>query len=202
VLAAFEFVVLAGLGAGSILTPPLLSAFGVRDTLALLGGGLAGLALVHAIRFIRLDRAMPAPGADVGLLRNLAMFAPLSLAVTELLATDLEPHHFAPGVVVVREGEPGDRFYVIVEGTATVTVRGVPRPTLHAGDCFGEIALLRDTPRTATITAGQPLHTLALGRQEFLTAITGNSISRAAADTLAARRLAADPAGDTGETAR
>jgi hypothetical protein len=202
VLAAFELIVLVGLGAGSILTPPLLNAFGVRGTLAVLGGVLAGLALAHAIRFIRLDRAMPAPGAEVGLLRNLAMFAPLSVAITELLATELEPHHFAPGTIVIREGEPGDRFHVIVEGTAMVTVRGAPRPTLHARDCFGEIALLRDTPRTATITAGQPLHTLTLGRQEFLTAITGNSTSRAAADTLATQRLAAGPQGDTDQTAR
>jgi hypothetical protein len=201
VLAAFEFIVLAGLGAGSILTPLFLNAFGVRGTLALLGGGLAGLALAHALRFIRLDRAMPAPGPEVGLLRSLGMFAPLSLAVTELLAAELEPRHFAPGAVVIREGEPGDRFHVIVEGTAAVTVRGVPRPALHAGDCFGEIALVRDVPRTATITAEQPLHTLTLGRPEFLTALTANSTSMAAADRLAGQRLAADPPGNTGRAA-
>jgi hypothetical protein len=201
VLAAFEFIVLAGLGAGSILTPLFLNAFGVRGTLALLGGGLAGLALAHALRFIRLDRAMPTPGPEVGLLRSLGMFAPLSLAVTELLAAELEPRHFAPGAVVIREGEPGDRFHVIVEGTAAVTVRGVPRPALHAGDCFGEIALVRDVPRTATITAEQPLHTLTLGRPEFLTALTANSTSMAAADRLAGQRLAADPPGNTGRAA-
>ena len=201
VLAAFELIVLAGLSAGSILTPPLLTAFGVRGTLALLGGGLAGLALAHAIRFIRLDRAMPAPGPEVGRLRNLTMFAPLSLAVIELLATELEPHHFAPGAVVIREGQVGDQFHLITEGSAAVSVRGAPRPSLQRGDCFGEIALLRDTPRTATITAERALHTLTLGRQEFLTAISGNSTSRAAADTLAAQRLAAGP-GDTDRSAR
>jgi CRP-like cAMP-binding protein len=74
-------------------------------------------------------------------------------------------------------------------------VRGAPRPSLHRGDCFGEIALLRGTPRTATITAEQPLRTLALGRDEFLTAVTGNSTSKAAAGALAAQRLSADPPG-------
>jgi CRP-like cAMP-binding protein len=71
-------------------------------------------------------------------------------------------------------------------------VHGAPRPSLQRGDCFGEIALLRDVPRTATVTAEQPLRTLALGREEFLTAVTGNSTSMTAADALAAQRLSTD----------
>ena len=94
--------------------------------------------------------------------------------------------------MVIREGDAGDHFYLIVDGSAAVSVRGTPRPSLGRGDCFGEIALLRDVPRTATITAEQPLHTLAPGRAEFLTAVTGSSSSRAAAETLVAGRLAAD----------
>jgi hypothetical protein len=191
-LGALEFVALAGLATGSILTPLLLHVFGVRGTLALLGGGLAGLALAHAIRFTRLDRAMPAPGPEAGLLTSLPMFAPLPLAVTELLAAEIEPRQFPAGEVVTREGEPGDHFHLIVEGSAAVSVRGSPRSALRRGDCFGEIALLRDIPRTATVTAEQPLRTLALGRQEFLTAVTGNSLSKAAADTLVTQRLSAD----------
>src|SRR5436190_10329482 len=105
VLGALEFVALAGLATGSILTPPLLQAFGVRGTLALLGGGLAALALAHAVRFGRLDRAMPGPGPEAGLLYNLPMFAPLPLAVTELLAAGTQPRQFPAGAVVVREGE-------------------------------------------------------------------------------------------------
>jgi MFS family permease len=198
VLGALEFVALAGLATGSILTPPLLHVFGVRGSLALLGGGLAGLALAHAVRFRRLDRAMPTPGPEVGLLYNLPMFAPLPLAVTELLATEIEPRQFPAGAVVMREGEAGDHFHLIVDGSAAVSVRGAPRPSLHRGDGFGEIALLRDIPRTATVTAEQHLRTLALGREEFLTAVTGNSTSRAAADSLAAQRLAADPPEDSG----
>jgi Cyclic nucleotide-binding domain/Major Facilitator Superfamily len=190
-LSALEFIALAGLGIGSIIAPLLLHAFGVRGTFALLGGGLAGLALAHAVRFMRLDRSMPAPGPEIGLLRNLAMFAPLPMAVTELLAAELQPRQFPAGAVVIREGEAGDHFYLIVDGSAAVSVRGTPRASLARGDCFGEIALLRDVARTATITAVQPLHTLALGRAEFLTAVTGNSSSRAAAETLVTRRLAA-----------
>ena len=197
VLGAMEFVILAGLATGSIAAPPLLRALGARGTLALLGGGLAGLALAHAVRFARLDQAMPAPGPQAGLLRSLPMFAPLPLAVTELLAAALQPRQFPAGAVVLREGEPGDHFHLIADGSAAVTVRGAPRPPLHQGDCFGEIALLRDVPRTATITAQQPLHTLTLDRAEFLTAILANPASQAAADALAAQRLATDPLDDT-----
>jgi CRP-like cAMP-binding protein len=136
---------------------------------------------------------MPAPRPEAGLLQNLPMFAPLPLAVTDLLAAEVEPRQFPAGAVVMREGEAGDHFHLIVDGAAAVSVQGVPRPSLQRGDCFGEIALLRDIPRTATITAEQPLRTLALGREEFLTAVTGNSTSKIAADALAAQRLSTDP---------
>jgi Cyclic nucleotide-binding domain/Major Facilitator Superfamily len=191
-LGALEFVALAGLATGSILTPLLLDAFGVRGTLALLGGGLAALALAHAVRFRRLDQAMPAPGPETELLLNLPMFAPLPLAVTDLLAAETESRQFPAGAVVIREGEVGAHFHLIIDGAAAVSVHGAPRPSLHRGDCFGEIALLRDIPRTATITAEGPLRTLALGRDEFLTAVTGNSTSKMAADALAEQRLSAD----------
>src|SRR5262249_12135105 len=155
------------------------------------GGGGGGLGVARGGRLGRLDRAMPAPGPEAELIFTLPMFAPLPLAVTELLAAEIEPRRFPAGAVVIREGEPGDHFYLIVEGSAAVSVHGAPRPSLQPGDCFGEIALLRDIPRTATVTAQQPLLTLPLGREEFLTAVTGNSTSRTAAEALAAQRLSA-----------
>ena len=192
-LGALEFAALTGLATGSLLTPLLLHAAGVRGTLAVLGGGLVVLALAHADRFWRLDRAMPGPSPEAGLLYHLPMFAPLPLAVTDLLAAEAEPRQFPAGAVVMREGEVGDRFYLITDGAAAVSVRGEPKPSLWRGDGFGEIALLRGIPRTATVTAERPLQTLAFGREEFLTAVTGNSTSMAAADALAAQRLSTDP---------
>jgi hypothetical protein len=79
VLGAVEVVALAGLATGSILTPPLLHAAGVRGTLALPGGGLAGLALAHAVRFRRLDHATPAPGPQARPPASPPMPAPLPL---------------------------------------------------------------------------------------------------------------------------
>jgi hypothetical protein len=197
VLGAAEFLVQAGLGAGSVAAPLLLHVLGVRTTLAVLGGSLAVLALVHTGRFVRLDKTMPAPGEEVEVLRRLAIFAPLPLAVIELLATDLQPHEFPAGTVVVREGETGELFYLIVAGSAAVSVRGKPRPPLAPGDCFGEIALLRGIPRTATVLADQPLRTLTLDREAFLVAVTGNSVSSAATDELVTQRLTADALADT-----
>jgi hypothetical protein len=98
--------------------------------------------------------------------------------------------------VAVREGEVGELFHLIVAGSAAVSVRGEPRPPLAPGDCFGEIALLRGIPRTATVVADQALRTLALDRETFLVAVTGNSMSSAEADALVTRRLTADSPAD------
>jgi MFS family permease len=193
VLAATELVALTGIALGSLAAPLLIATIEVSGTLAVLGGGLAVLAMANLLRFRRLDRTMPAPGPELELVRGLPMFAHLSLAVTELVAGELRPRRFEPGAVVVREGETGDEFHLVLDGSAAVTVHGRPRPSLGRGDCFGEIALLRDVPRTATITATQTLRTLALGRTEFLTAISGNALSAAAADAIVAERLTADP---------
>jgi MFS family permease len=198
VLGAAEFAAQAGLGAGAVAAPALLHALGVRGTLALLGGGLTVLGLAQLRRFVRLDAEMPAPGQELQLLRRLAMFAQLPLAVIELLATELVPHEFPAGTVAIREGDAGNLFYLVVAGSAAVSVQGNPRPPLGPGDCFGEIALLRDIPRTATVVADEPLRTLALDRESFLVAVAANSGTRVAADTLAAERLAADSAGEAG----
>jgi predicted MFS family arabinose efflux permease len=198
VLGATEFTVQAGYGAGSVAAPALLHALGMRETLAVLGGGLTVLTLAHVRRFVRLDAALPPPGHEVELLRRLAMFAPLPLAVIELLATELVPHEFPAGAIAIREGDAGDLLYLVVAGSASVSVQGNPRPPLGPGDCFGEIALLRDIPRTATVVADSPLRTMALDRESFLVAVAANSGTRAAADALAAERLAADSPGEQG----
>src|SRR5262245_32971438 len=192
VLGVLELAALGGIGLGSVAAPSLLDAFDMRGTLALLGLGLTALTIAHARRFARIDRTMPQPGKEVDLLRGLPMFAPLPLAIIELLTTDLRPHRFASGTVIMREGGLGEEFHVIASGSASVTVRGTPRPPLGPGDCFGEIALLRDLPRTATITALEELHTFALGRDEFLTAVTGNTASNLAAESLVTERLGRD----------
>jgi CRP-like cAMP-binding protein len=107
----------------------------------------------------------------------------------EHLARDLEPVSIAAGEVVVRAGETGERFYLVAEGELEVKVAGRPTTALGAGDYFGEIALLRDVPRTATVQATADTRLYALGRDEFVTAVTGYPASAEAADAVIAARL-------------
>jgi MFS family permease len=191
-LGALELVGFLGLGSGSALVAVLVDVAGPRRTFLVLGAVVVVSVGAYARRFVRLDRALPAPGPELDLLRGLAMFAPLPLVVVEHLATSLQSLDFATGEVVLREGEDGDRFHVIASGTARVSVAGAGRPALGRGDGFGEIALLHDVPRTATVVAAEPLTTLAMPRAAFLDAVSGNRVSASAAGSLADTRLASD----------
>ena len=157
---------------------------------------LTGLTLPVAVALtgrwlVRLDTLPEAVAAHVRLLRELTLFAPLSQPVLEQIAVNLRPVAIPAGTAVVREGEPGDEFYIVEQGALAVSVGGRPGAPIHAGGFFGEIALLRDTPRTATVTATSDCVLLALERDQFLAAVTGHADSAAAADLVAARRLAA-----------
>jgi predicted MFS family arabinose efflux permease len=190
-LGALEIVFFVGVSAGSVAAPGISHWLGPRGALMFMGGTLAVLAVAYLPRFTQIDRTTPAPGPEIALLRNLAMFAPLPVATIDQLATVLERDEYQPGDTVIREGDHGDRFYIIVQGRAHITVRGKSVRYLELGDCFGEIALLRDVPRIATVTAAEPLHTMALTRTDFLTAVTGDRISAQAAHHLADERFAA-----------
>jgi CRP-like cAMP-binding protein len=136
-----------------------------------------------------MDRQLEAP-AGLPLLEAISMFAPLSPVTLDTLARGLVRVPVAAGDVVVREGDESDRFYVIESGTVRVTAADghVLREEVP-GDYFGEIGLLRDVPRTATITAIGDVVLLALGREEFLEAVTGQGEARRLAEDVVVRRL-------------
>jgi CRP-like cAMP-binding protein len=138
----------------------------------------------------RLEASTPVPEDEYRLLRGLDMFAPLPIAQLEELARRATHVVVPGGETIIREGEPGDRFYVIAEGAVAVTERGRFRRTELPGDCFGEIALLRAVPRTATVFAVSDVELLALEREEFLAALTGDHRALAAGHDLVERRLA------------
>jgi CRP-like cAMP-binding protein len=116
----------------------------------------------------------------------LARLAPVPL---EELATRLEPARFDAGADIVRQGDLGDRFYLIDSGEVEVFEDGELARRQGPGDYFGEIALLRDIPRTATVTAASDVEVLALERDDFLEAVTRDRLSTQAAETVIATRL-------------
>jgi CRP-like cAMP-binding protein len=112
------------------------------------------------------------------------IFEPLPEPTLERLATTLREVRVPAGTVVIREGDEGDLFYVVQEGEVEVAGK-----RLGPGSGFGEIALLRDIPRTATVTAATPVVLQALEREIFLAAVTGHSAARATAEAVATARI-------------
>jgi MFS family permease len=182
---------------GALVVPVLVIAFGANGAIVIAGLSLGILALATLPIYLRSERADPELLRDVRLLRAVPMFEPLSAPVIERLAAGAVRLTVAAGTPIVREGEPGDRFYILTEGSAEVTINGRGARMLVPGDVFGEIALLRDVPRTATVLAVTPTGLLALDRGPFLEALTGQARSRRLAGDVAADRLAADAAAES-----
>jgi len=129
------------------------------------------------------------------LLRSIPIFAPLAPLTLEQLASHLVPVHVPAGDIVFREGDPGDRFYVVARGDVIVTPGDKPSVMLRRGDHFGEIALLRDVPRTATVTAQTDAELYALDSDDFIAAVTGHAPSAEAADAVIAGYIGSAAAG-------
>jgi len=184
-----QSVFVGTLGLGAILAPALIHAIGDRWTLVAVGTPTALAAVLAWPRLRRLDLELAAAPAHVGVLRTISIFSPLPEAIVEQLARDAQPRKASAGERIVTEGERGDDFYVIVRGHVEVSADGEPKQALQEGDSFGEIALLRDVPRTATVTALSETDLLAIERDVFLGAVTGHPESAAAAHAVAAARL-------------
>jgi CRP-like cAMP-binding protein len=167
----------------------VVSAVGPRVALVAVGIILPLSTLLAWRRLAEIDRTAPGPAAELALVDAVPMLAPLSLAAKEHLAAALVPVSVAAGDVVIREGDVGDRFYIVADGELEVVAGSVHVP-VRAGDYCGEIALLRDVPRTAGVHAVADSQLYALERSDFLAAVTGHSDVRAAGETIAAERLA------------
>jgi MFS family permease len=191
VFGVMESILLGALGLGAIAAPALIALVGVRPAIVVTGLVLPVAVALTGRWLVRLGTLPAAVAANVKLLRELTLFAPLSEPALEQIAVNLRPVSVAAGTEVVREGDHGDEFYIVEQGALAVTVGGVPGVPIHSGGFFGEIALLRDSPRTATVTATTDCALLALERDQFLAAVTGHADSAAAADLVVARRLAA-----------
>jgi CRP-like cAMP-binding protein len=202
VLGALDGIVLAGAAAGAAISPLLIDTIGVRWTAA-----SVGIALLVVVAFAqpglrRLDRIAVVPARSLALLRQVPMFTALDLPTIDHLALVARPIRIGEGEVLMRQGEPGDLFYVIDTGSLEVSISGRVVAILVPGDHVGEIALLRNVPRTATVTAREDGELLALERDDFLRAVTGFALSTAEAERIADARLAELPAARPDDTRR
>jgi MFS family permease len=181
------FVVTVGIG--TVLAPVLVDLIGVRGALVAAGLPLPVLAAALWRRLRLLDAAVGPESEWEPLLAGTSIFAPVALPARERLAEQLRERSVGVGEEIVRQGDHGDEFFLIASGAFEVEVDGTTVTTLGPGDFFGEIALLRDVPRTATVRATSEGLLLALDRAPFLATVAGERGSASAAEAVVGSRL-------------
>jgi hypothetical protein len=189
VFGAMDSAVIGGMAVGALLMPLLIETVGLRTGLAVIGSGVTILVLLGLGGLHRIDKVTLAP-AGLELLRAVPILGVLPESVLERLARSSKTVTTAAGEVVFREGDAGDAYHVIESGTVDVTIRGDYVRTLGPGDTFGEIALIRDIPRTATVTATSDLVTRTIDRGVFLPAVTGHGDASEQAELVVGRLMA------------
>jgi hypothetical protein len=188
-LAVLETSRFGAMALGSIAVPALIGLLGVRGAVIAVAAILPAFALARWSALRALEIGAPVEEDRFRLLREHPIFAPLPMDTLERLSHDLVVVNPVAGEEIVTQGEPGKRFYLIAGGEVEIRIDGAFRHRQCAGDCFGEIALLNDLPRTATVVALPGCRLLALDRRHFVGAVTGHLRSDEAAATVAGERL-------------
>jgi hypothetical protein len=194
VFGVLETVFALTIGLGGAAAPLMIHLLGIRGALVLTGALLPVLVGITWPMLIRLDVGVLLP-ERLALMRGVPFLEPLAEATLERISGLLEPVTVAAGEAIFSQGEAGDRFYLIESGQASVVQDGTEVARLAEGGYFGEIALVQDIPRTATVRATSDLALLALDRDEFIAAVTGHAPSREAADAVISSRLSGLRAG-------
>jgi hypothetical protein len=180
---------MAGSAVGALIAPLLVNLGGATLAIAGVGAMLPLLALLGGRRLFGLDASAHVPVVEIGLLRSLQLFSALPPPQIEGLARSLEPLSVTVGAAIVTQGEDGDRYYAIAEGELEIVRDGVRVNTLGRGEGFGEIALLHEVPRNATVKALTAAKLYALEKEPFLEVLTGHPAAmKTAAAIVAARR--------------
>jgi MFS family permease len=170
-------------GLGALIAPALVDWLGVRGALIVTGAFVPVVAIPALGMLSRIDGTITVPQAQLARLLAIEMFAPLPAPTLELLASSLDRVSVPAGETVFRQGDHGDHFYIVDSGEIEIEIDGHVANVLEAGGHFGEIALLRDIPRTATARARKETQLYGLDRETFLGAVTGHAASTEAAET-------------------
>ena len=190
VFGALQSMLIASAAIGALLAPVLIDAVGIRAALIITGGLLPTVTALLWVRLRAIDYKVRVPTDRIELLRENPIFGALPPPAIEHLASKLVPRRAEAGSVVFRQGDPGDVFYIVESGRLAISIDGQQVSEVGPGEGFGEIALLRDVPRTATVAALEDAGVFALDGDEFVAAVTGYAPSREAADAVIGARLA------------
>jgi len=183
-----EGLSMGGQALGAVLVPVIVAAIGLVPGIIVVAAGLPVLVALGWPRLVSLDARTKPPVRELELLRTTALFRPLPLPQLEAVARRATWVTAPAGATIIAEGDPGDRFYVLASGALRVErARQFIRELTEPGEGFGEIALLRAVPRTATVTAIRPTTLLAIDRAPFLAAVTGHPAAFAAAESVVDR---------------
>jgi MFS family permease len=189
VFALVEALQMAMLALGAAIVPLAVAVFGSDGAPAAIGILFAVVVGALGTRIVLIDRDARVPITEMALLRATPLFGALPGAALETVAREARRIDVNAGDAIVRQGDRGMEYYAIVSGTVLVSVGGVDQRELRRGEGFGEIALLRDVPRSATVRAISDAVLLAVDRQPFLTAVTGHAATRSRASSIATAHL-------------
>ncbi len=190
VIGSLESARLAAMAIGSISASVIFELLGIRGALLAMAALLPLFLLLFWTRLRAFEVGAPVSEDRFRLLRGNSIFAPLPVATLERLSNDLQPLAAPAGQEVITQGDAGDRFYLIEAGSVDVFEDGEHCRTEGPGESFGEIALLRDVPRTATVRTTSKTELLALERDQFISAVTGHQRSQQMALTVVDDRWA------------
>ncbi len=188
VFGALDSAAIGGMAIGAAAMPLLINTVGLRSGLVVVAVAVSLVVVVSLGGLRRIDKVALAP-EGLAVVQGVPMLAVLPEHTLERLARTSTVVEVAGGSAVFRAGEVGDRFYIVEDGTADVVIDDEVVASLAAGDFFGEIALLRDVPRTATVLATGDLRVRAIDRRHFLPAVTGHAEASEQADLVVGRLM-------------
>lgn len=189
VFGVLESGIITSMAVGALVSPALVHALGIRGALLVVGAILPALALLGAAPLAAVDRGATVPLEQIEALRTVPFLSPLPVQALEFLAARMRRVELAAGTTLFREGDHGDAFYVLDGGRLTIELPDRTK-TENAPAYVGEIALLRDVPRTATVRAAADSTLWAIDRDDFLSAVTGHTRAGASAEAVVLSRVA------------